>query len=151
MTQRFGKAFNELSIGDTFREGLTITEAHLTNAAGLFNDYNALHTDEPKMRTSRFGKRISHGALTFGLMVGVYSKVFYDTDISTVEASIKFTAPIYIGDTVTLKWTVVALDAKPKLSGGLVALEGETINQDGTVVSTATAKLLVGNETIFNK
>ncbi|MCH8030184.1 MAG: dehydratase [Candidatus Dadabacteria bacterium] len=148
---RFGKAFNELKTGDTFQEALTITEAHLSHAAGLFNDYNALHTDEPNMQRSRFGKRIAHGALTFGLMVGVYSKVFYDTDISTVEASISFTAPIYINDTITFRWEVSELEPKPKLDGGLVTLRGEAINQDGTVTAKTSAKLLVGNDTIFNK
>lgn len=146
---RKGKAFNELKVGDKFAESITISEAHIVKAAGLFNDFNALHTDEPNMKTSRFGKRIAHGALTFGLMVGVYSKVFYDTDISTVDASIKFTAPIYIGDTIGMEWQVKELDAKPKLDGGLVALSGEVKNQSGTVVATTAAKLLVSNKTIF--
>ena len=146
---RKGRAFNELKVGDKFVEGITIAEAHIVKAAGLFNDYNALHTDEPNMKKSRFGKRIAHGALTFGLMVGVYSKVFYDTDISTVDASIKFTAPIYIGDTIRMEWEVKELDAKPKLDGGLVSLSGEIKNQSGTVVATIEAKLLVSNKTIF--
>jgi acyl dehydratase len=82
-------------------------------------------------------------------MVGVYSKVFHDTDISTVEASIKFTAPVYINDTITLEWTITELDEKPKLNGGLVALSGEIRNTEDTVQATLEAKILVGNETIF--
>jgi acyl dehydratase len=146
---RIGKAFNELKVGDKFSESMTITEAHIVKAAGLFNDYNALHTNEPEMKRARFGKRIAHGALTFGLMVGVYSKAFYDTDISTVEASIRFTAPIYINDTVRMEWEVKELDPKPKLNGGLVALSGQVTNQEGKVVATMEAKLLVSNTTIF--
>ena len=139
---RIGRAFSELKVGN-------VTETHVVKAAGLFNDYNALHTNEPDMQNSRFGKRIVHGALTFSLMVGVYSKVFHDTDISTVEASIKFTAPVYINDTITLEWTITELDEKPKLNGGLVALSGEIRNTEGTVQATLEAKILVGNETIF--
>ena len=146
---RIGRAFNELKVGDILSEKMTITEAHVVKAAGLFNDYNALHTNELDMQNSRFGKRIVHGALMFSLMVGVYSKVFHDTDISTVEASIKFTAPVYINDTVTMEWTVAELDEKPKLNGGLVALSGEVRNTEGTVQATLDAKILVGNETIF--
>ncbi len=146
---RKGKAFNELKVGDKFSESITITEAHIVKAAGLFRDYNALHTHEPNMKKSRFGKRITHGALTFSLMVGVYSNVFYDTDISTVEASIKFTAPIYINDTIHMEWEVKGLDPKPKLDGGLVALSGEVKNQNGAVAATTEAKLLVSNKTIF--
>lgn len=146
---RIGIAFNELKTGDKLTESITITEAHVVKAAGLFNDYNALHTNEPDMKNSRFGRRIVHGALTFSLMVGVYSKAFHDTDISTVEASIKFTAPVFINDTITMEWIVTELDPKPKLNGGLVILSGEIRNAEGTVAATLEAKLLVGNETIF--
>jgi 3-hydroxybutyryl-CoA dehydratase len=148
---RIGRAFNELKTGDKFAESITITESHVVKAAGLFNDYNALHTNEPEMKKSRFGKRIVHGALTFSLMVGVYSKFFHDTDISTVEASIKFTAPIYINDTIRMEWEVKELDAKPKINGGLVALSGQITNQEGKVVATTEAKLLVSNTTVFER
>ncbi len=148
---RKGKAFNELKIGDRFKESITISEAHVVKAAGLFRDFNALHTNEPDMKASRFGKRITHGALTFGLMVGVYSNVFHDTDISTVEASIKFTSPVYPGDTISMEWEVKGLDAKPKLDGGLVSLSGEIKNQSDTTVATTEARLLVSNKTIFER
>ena len=146
---RIGRAFKELKIGDKLSERITVTEAHVVKAAGLFNDYNALHTNEPDMKNSRFGKRIVHGALTFSLIVGVYSKVFHDTDISTVEASIKFTAPVFINDTITMEWTVLGLDEKPKLNGGLVALSGEIRNTEEKILATLEAKILVGNEMIF--
>ena len=146
---RIGRAYNELKIGDKFSESITITESHVVKAAGLFRDFNALHTNEPNMRKSRFGKRILHGALTFSLMVGVYSNVFHDTDISTVEASIKFTAPIYINDTIHMEWEVKKLEEKPKIGGGLVDLSGEVKNQQGIIAATTEAKILVSNKTIF--
>jgi 3-hydroxybutyryl-CoA dehydratase len=148
---RIGRAFNELKIGDKFSESITITEAHIVKAAGLFRDFNALHTNEPNMRKSRFGKRILHGALTFSLMVGVYSNIFHDTDISTVEASIKFTAPIYINDTIHMEWEVKRLEGKPKIDGGLVDLSGEVKNQQGIIAATAEAKILISNKTIFEQ
>jgi 3-hydroxybutyryl-CoA dehydratase len=146
---RIGRAFNELKIGDKFSESITITEAHIVKAAGLFRDFNALHTNEPNMRKSRFGKRILHGALTFSLMVGVYSNIFHDTDISTVEASIKFTAPIYINDTIHMEWEVKGLEGKPKIDGGLVDLSGEVKNQEGTIAATTEARILISNKRIF--
>lgn len=147
---RIGRAFNELKIGDKFSESITVTEAHIVKAAGLFRDFNALHTNEPNMRKSRFGNRILHGALTFSFMVGVYSNVFHDTDISTVEASIKFTAPIYSNDTIHMEWEVKRLEEKPKIDGGLVDLSGEVKNQQGIVAATAEARILVSNKTIFD-
>ena len=43
---RIGRAFKELKVGDKLSERITVTEAHVVKAAGLFNDYNALHTNE---------------------------------------------------------------------------------------------------------
>jgi len=146
---RFGVAFNELKVGDKFEDRRTITEADVVKSAGLFRDFNALHTNEPEMKNSRFGTRIVHGALTFGLMVGVYSNVFHDTDISTVDASIQFQAPVFINDTITMIWEVAELVEKKKLDGGLVTLKGQVTNTEGKVLATTDAKLLVGNQTIF--
>ncbi|MEE9214236.1 MAG: MaoC/PaaZ C-terminal domain-containing protein [Thermodesulfobacteriota bacterium] len=146
---RFGVAFNELKVGDKFEDRRTITEADVVKSAGLFRDFNALHTNEPEMKNSRFGTRIVHGALTFGLMVGVYSNVFHDTDISTVDASIQFQAPVFINDTITMTWEVAELEEKKKLDGGLVKLKGQVTNTEGKILATTDAKLLVGNQTIF--
>ncbi len=146
---RFGVAFNELKVGDKFEDRRTITEADVVKSAGLFRDFNALHTNEPEMKNSRFGTRIVHGALTFGLMVGVYSNVFHDTDISTVDASIQFQAPVFINDTITMTWEVAELEEKKKLDGGLVKLKGQVSNTEGKILATTDAKLLVGNQTIF--
>ena len=146
---RFGVAFDELKVGDKFEDRRTITEADVVKSAGLFRDFNALHTNEPEMKNSRFGTRIVHGALTFGLMVGVYSNVFHDTDISTVDASIQFQAPVFINDTITMTWEVAELEEKKKLDGGLVKLKGQVTNTEGKVLATTDAKLLVGNQTIF--
>ena len=146
---RFGVAFNELKVGDKFEDRRTITEADVVKSAGLFRDFNALHTNEPEMKNSRFGTRIVHGALTFALMVGVYSNVFHDTDISTVDASIQFQAPVFINDTITMTWEVAELEEKKKLDGGLVKLKGQVTNTEGKILATTDAKLLVGNQTIF--
>jgi len=82
-------------------------------------------------------------------MVGVYSNVFHDTDISTVDASIQFQAPVFINDTITMTWEVAELEEKKKLDGGLVKLKGQVTNTEGKILATTDAKLLVGNQTIF--
>ena len=48
-----------------------------------------------------------------------------------------------------MEWSVIGLDEKPKLNGGLVTLAGEIRNVQGTVAATLEAKLLVGNVTIY--
>lgn len=72
--------------------------------------------------------------------------VFYGTAIAYVEHSIRFTHPVRAGDTLTTRWTVSDLQPKPKLDGGLVVLEGVCVNEDGTNVATAQAKMLIAND-----
>jgi acyl dehydratase len=41
-----GKAYDEIKVGDSFGSAMTVTETHLVLAAGLFGDFNPLHTNE---------------------------------------------------------------------------------------------------------
>ena len=41
-----GKWYGEVAVGDRFGTRVTVTEAHLVLAAGLFGDFNPLHVDE---------------------------------------------------------------------------------------------------------
>ena len=40
-----GKWYDEVAVGETFGTRLTVTEAHLVLASGLFGDFNPLHVD----------------------------------------------------------------------------------------------------------
>ena len=140
-----GKGFNELSVGNEFETSSTLTEAHIVLGAGLFNDFNPLHVNHAFAAKSRFGSRIAHGFLTSNFMAAPLGMIFHSTAIAYVEHHIRFTHPVRAGDTLTVKWTVSALDAKPKIEGGLVTLGGTCCNQDGIEVANAEAKMLVHN------
>lgn len=140
-----GKGFNQLTLGDTFQNSWTLTETHVVLGAGLFNDFNPLHVNQTFAASSRFGGRIAHGYLTSNAMAALLGMVFHSTAIAYVEHSIRFTHPVRIGDTLTVKWSVAALDEKPKVGGGLVTLRGTCVTQDGDEVADAQAKMLVHN------
>lgn len=140
-----GRGYNELKVGDVFESTMTLTETHIVLGAGLFGDFNPLHVNESYGKETRFGGRIAHGYLTSNVMAAPMGMILYGTAIAYVEHNIKFTAPVRAGDTLTVAWTVTAMDDKPKLKGGMVAFAGTCKNQDGTTVAEATAKLLVEN------
>lgn len=146
MNLYIGRSFDELGLGDEFETSLTLTEAHIVIGAGLFCDFNPLHVDASFAAKSRFGGRIAHGYLTSNVMAAPLGMLFHGTAIAYVEHHIRFTHPVRAGDTLTVKWTVTALDAKPKIPGGLVTLGGTCANQDGIEVANAEAKMLVGSE-----
>jgi acyl dehydratase len=140
-----GRGYNELKVGDKFESSMTLTETHIVLGAGLFGDLNPLHVNEAFGKTTRFGGRIGHGYLTSNVMAAQMGMILYGTAIAYVEHTIRFTAPVRAGDTLTSTWTVTARDDKPKHGGGMVSFAGVCVNQEGTKVAEAEAKLLVAN------
>ena len=140
-----GKAFNEIKVGERFGSAMTVTETHLVLAAGLFGDFNPLHTNEEHGRKSRFGSRILHGPFTSALVSASVGMYFGGTAIAYLEHTCRFKAPVRAGDTLTTTWTIVEKQAKPKHRGGIAVLSGVCTNQEGEVVVEADGKILVMN------
>ena len=138
-----GRGYNEVQVGDSFDDSLTLTETHIVLGAGLFGDFNPLHVDQRYAAASRYGSRIAHGYLTSNVMAAQLGMIFHGTAIAYMEHNIRFTAPVRAGDTLSTTWTVTAVEAKPKHQGGIVSLAGACRNQDGITVAEAEAKMLV--------
>jgi 3-hydroxybutyryl-CoA dehydratase len=136
-------SFDDIEVGDSFSDSVTITETHIVLAAGLFGDFAPLHVNEQYARTTRWGTRIAHGTLTTGIIAGVLSGYFRTNALGYLEESVRFTAPVYPGDTLTCRWEVLEKVRKEKLDGGVVTLEVQCFNQDDKTVLEGTAKLIV--------
>ncbi|MFO1399127.1 MAG: MaoC family dehydratase [Burkholderiales bacterium] len=138
-----GRWFDELAVGDTFGSTITITETHLVLGAGYVADFNPLHVDEEFARKSRFGGRILHGMLTSALMGGPVGMHFHGTAIAYLEHNARFLAPVRIGDTLTIAWSIARLVPKPAHGGGIVEMTGTARNQEGVIAAEATGKIMV--------
>ena len=138
-----GKWYDEVSVGERFGTRLTVTEAHLALAAGLFGDFNPLHVDEEFARKSRFGTRILHGPFTSALISAPVGMYFSGTAIAYLEHACRFVAPVRPGDTLSTEWVVKEKLDKPKHKGGIFVLEGRAANERGEVVVEATGTILV--------
>ena len=138
-----GKAFDEIQVGDNFGSAMTVTETHLVLAAGLFGDFNPLHTNEVHGKRSRFGSRILHGPFTSALVSASVGMYFGGTAIAYMEHSCRFKAPVRAGDTLTTTWTIVEKLPKPRHKGGIAVLSGLCKNQNDEVVVEADGKILV--------
>ena len=68
-----GLYFEEFSIGQTFKHGITrtITEADNVWFSALTHNPAPLHLDEEYMKGSEFGQRIVNSCLTLSFMVGI--------------------------------------------------------------------------------
>jgi acyl dehydratase len=142
-----GYFFEDYHIGMVFNSmGRTIVESDVSNFAGLTGDFSSIHTDAVYAAKFHFGQRIAHGML--GLSIGLGLAVRLGLLEATVLAfreinDWKFSAPIYIGDTIHVSMSVLELKAVPKLGGGLVLLHAEIVNQDEKIVQQGKWSVLV--------
>lgn len=142
--------FHEMEEGDTdVTQGRTITEADVTNFAGVSGDFNHLHTDEERMSESPFGERIAHGMLVVSAATGLLWQERTPREREAVVAfygidDLRFRQPVYIGDTVRVETEILETREKPEGPGnGTVQNLVEVKNQrDQTVVSCTMISLL---------
>src|SRR6185295_14422300 len=140
-----GKWYDEVAIGDTFGDSLTVTETHLALGAGMFGDFNPLHVNEEFSKKSRFGGRILHGPMTAAMISAPVGTFFAGTAIAYLEHRCRFTAPVRAGDTITSNWKVAGRIDKPKQKGGILELTAVATNQRGEVAVEAEGKILVAS------
>ena len=140
-----GRRFADVRAGDTFSSALTITETHIVMGAGLIGDFNPHHVNAEYAKGTRFGTPILHGMLTSSIMGAAVGMYFHGTAVAYLEHNARFVAPVRAGDTLTTKWTVTDVLAKPMHAGGVVVLDGVATNQEGVVVAEAHARILVGD------
>lgn len=140
-----GKWYDEVAVGDRFGTRLTVTEAHLVLASGLFGDFNPLHVDEEFSKKSRFGGRILHGPFSAALVSAPVGMYFSGTAIAYLEHSCRFVAPVKPGDTLATEWTVTEKLDKPKHRGGICVMKCVARNQHGETAVEADGKILVAS------
>jgi acyl dehydratase len=138
-----GKGFDELTVGERFRDALTVTDAHIVQAAGLCGDFNPVHLNQRFAEQTIFGGRIAHGYFTSSWMAAIVGMAFAGTGFAYLEHACRFKAPVRPGDTVEGEWTVMDLLTKPKHQGGIVVLAGTCRNHHGDTVAELDAKILV--------
>jgi 3-hydroxybutyryl-CoA dehydratase len=136
-------SFTSIEVGQKFTGRLTVTEAHVVLASGIFADFAPLHVDETFAQQTRYGTRIAHGTLITGIMTGVLSKALGPNALGLLDYRAQFLAPVVPGDTVATIWEVREKVDNPRLEGGIVRLAASCRTQKDTVVVTAECALLV--------
>jgi 3-hydroxybutyryl-CoA dehydratase len=129
----------------TTSRGRTITESDIVNFAGLSGDFVELHVNEEYAKRGPFGRRIAHGALVFSISTGLLVQLpgdneaiiaFYGVD------KLRFTGPVFIGDTIHLTRRVVEKQLK-NAERGVIATEITVLNQNDKPVLVYIARLMV--------
>jgi 3-hydroxybutyryl-CoA dehydratase len=104
-----GKTFAELVVGMTVSIQNTVSEQDVIDFARVSGDYNPLHMDEEYAKTTLFGGRIAHGALSASYISAVLGNDLPGPGAVFLELNLKFVRPVRIGNTVVSTAEVVEM------------------------------------------
>ncbi len=122
----------ELKPGMSASYSKTITEADVVAYGALSGDMNPVHFDEAFARKTIFRGRIAHGMLTAGLISTVLGLKLPGAGCIVLNVTLRFRAPVRIGDAVTATCTVRDVDTiKRRVTMDCVCKVGETIVIEG--------------------
>ncbi|QFT01832.1 Bifunctional protein PaaZ (plasmid) [Labrenzia sp. THAF191b] len=131
--------FEDYELGyERITYGRTITETDFVVHAGHTGDFFPHHMDAEFMKTQPFGQRIAHGTMVFAIGVGLTASVINPVAFSYGYDRMRFVKPVFIGDTIRSRVTIVAKDDDPKRPAfGRVVERTEVLNQSDEVVLVA--------------
>ncbi len=124
----------DIAVGQKASRMLTLTAAHVKTFAELTGDYNPLHFDESFVANTKFKRLVVQGGLTTGLLHALVAMDMPGPGTVFLSQNWKFTAPVFIGDTITAEAEVLSIHpTKPvtqlkitvKRQDGETVLEGE--------------------------
>lgn len=120
----------DLTLGQKATRSITLTADHVAKYAEISGDYNPLHFDEQFVATTRFKRPVVQGGLTTGLLHALVAMEMPGPGTVFLSQNWRFTAPVFIGDTITAHAEVLSVHAsKPVTHLGV-----KVTRQDGEVV-----------------
>src|SRR5215211_4717129 len=143
-----GLYFEEFSEGQVFEHALTRTVTEMDNVlfTTLTMNPQPLHLDAEFAKTTEFGRPLVNSIFTLGLVIGISVG---DTTLGTTVANlgmtdVRFPKPVFHGDTIRAKTTVVSVRAsKSRPDAGIVEFGHVAINQRGETVAECTRQALM--------
>ena len=143
-----GLYFEEIEPGAEFvTRGRTITEADLVQFSALTGDYNPMHTDERYMQTHPMGQRVAPGMLSLSYAVGqIYQLgIMERTVIAFRSVEMKFSLPVFIGDTLHSVLRITDKRPSRRLGGGSITAAVRILNQEGRTVQSGSMTLIIAS------
>jgi 3-hydroxybutyryl-CoA dehydratase len=127
-----------VTLGSSIDYRRTIAESDVYLFAGITGDFHPNHVDEQYMAEGRFGRRVVHGAYLVGLMSGAstsyaQSRASVPESVSLGYDRIRFVGPAFIGDTLTVRYTIDEIDEEKDRA----IADVQVLNQDGNLLAVA--------------
>jgi acyl dehydratase len=120
----------DVHVGQKAVRSITLTAEHVKMYAEMTGDYNPLHFDEDFTSKTKFKNLVVQGGLTTGLLHALVAMDIPGPGTVFLSQNWKFTAPVFIGDTITAEAEVLSVHAtKPvtQLKMTVTRQNGETV------------------------
>ena len=135
MTIASGHVIEDLAVGQSASFTKTVTEADIVKFAEVSGDNNPVHLDESFAQTTMFKGRIAHGMLSAGFISTVIGTRLPGSGTIYMSQTLRFKAPVRIGDTVTATCTITEIIPEKRRAvlstickvGDTVVIEGEAL------------------------
>lgn len=135
---------SQISVGTKATYQKTCTEEDVLLFAKVSGDVNPVHLDESFAKETQFGQRIAHGMYTGALVSAALAIELPGPGTIYLGQEIKFRAPVFIGDTITVNLEVEAI----REDKNIVTLACNCTNQHGKTVAIGTATVIAPAEAI---
>ena len=102
-----------LEIGDSVTFSKTVGESDVYLFAGITGDFSPNHVNKEIMGKMPYKERIAHGVLSIGFASTTSTLMIEKAKATAVSVGydrIRFIKPIFIGDTVTVTYTITEID-----------------------------------------
>lgn len=124
----------DLQVGQTATRSLLVTSDMVRAYAEITGDHNPLHFDEGFAAGTSFGRLVAHGGITTGILHALVAEDMPGPGTVFLSQNWKFTAPVFVGDTIRATGEVASVHAskpvcelrvKVERGDGGTVLEGE--------------------------
>jgi 3-hydroxybutyryl-CoA dehydratase len=123
-------------IGASTSFSKTVAESDVYLFAGITGDFAPQHVNEQYMAAHPYGRRVAHGVLILGLSSTASSLLGEKYGLVVVSYGydrLRFVRPVFIGDTVTVNYSVHRVDVENRRSYAKI----EALRTDGQVCMVA--------------
>lgn len=114
MQELHGYYLEDLDIGMSASYAKTISESDVYLFAGISGDNNPIHVNEEYAKNTPFGGRIVHGMFSAALISTVAGTRLPGPGCIYIDQSIKFKAPVHIGETACATLTITDINLRHK-------------------------------------
>ncbi|MHC5653353.1 bifunctional enoyl-CoA hydratase/phosphate acetyltransferase [Stappia sp. ICDLI1TA098] len=137
------RTYDEISVGDSAELVRVLKQQDIELFAVMSGDVNPAHVDADYARTDMFHGVIAHGMWGGALISTVLGTELPGPGTIFLDQSLRFEAPVRLGDTITVR-----VEVTEKLAKGRLTLACTCLNQNGKMVIEGVSRVIAPHDKV---